>query len=119
MSPLLLIGVGALGGLGAVARFLTAGAISLRLGRAFPFGILTVNVLGAFLLGTLIDASVSRNVALLVGSGALGGFTTFSTWMLDTHHLAERDRKGLAAVYVTASTLAGLLAVWLGRFLGG
>lgn len=119
MSPLLLIGVGALGGLGAVARFLLAGAVSVRLGRSFPFGILAVNVSGAFLLGALIGISPSRDVTLIVGTGALGGFTTFSTWMLDTQHLAYRGRTGLAAVNVTGSLVVGLLAVWLGRSLGG
>jgi CrcB protein len=119
VSPLLLIGVGALGGLGAVARFMVAGAVSARLGRSFPFGILAVNVVGAFLLGLLIGTSPSRDVTLIVGAGALGGFTTFSTWMLDSQHLADRGRVGLATANIAGSLVIGLLAVWLGRSIAG
>jgi fluoride exporter len=115
----LVLGVGVLGGLGAVARFLLDGAVAARASSSFPFGTLAVNLAGAFLLGVVVGAAVSGDAYRLVATAALGAFTTFSTWMFETHRLAEEGELGAAVVNVVGSLALGLLAVWLGRELGG
>ncbi len=119
MTPALLLAVGLLGGAGAVARFTLDGAISSTLGRAFPFGTFAVNISGAFVLGLLVGASVSPDAMRLAGTGAIGAFTTFSTWMFESHRLAEDGSARLGAWNVAVSLLAGLAAAALGRLLGG
>jgi fluoride exporter len=114
----LVAGIGLLGGAGAIARFLLDGVVSERLGGAFPTGTLVVNVSGSFLLGVLVGAAVSGDASRLLATGALGGFTTFSTWMFESHRLAEGGELRGAAANIVASLVLGLLAVWLGRELG-
>jgi fluoride exporter len=115
----LVVGIGLLGGAGAVARFLLDGAVSARSGSSFPFGTLAVNLTGAFLLGVVVGAAVSGDAYRLVATAALGAFTTFSTWMFETHRLAEEGELPGATLNVGVSLALGLLAVWLGRELGG
>jgi CrcB protein len=118
MSARVLVAIGLLGGAGAVARFLVEGAVAARTAHAFPTGILVVNVSGALLLGILTGAGVHGDAYTLVATGLLGSYTTFSTWMVDTHRLAE-DRRGRAAAANIAISLAlGLAAAWLGRRVG-
>jgi CrcB protein len=119
MSLPVLLGLGALGGLGAVLRFLLDGSVSRRLGRAFPYGTLAVNLSGAFALGILAGAAVQGDAYKLWGVGLLGGYTTFSTWMLESHRLAEEGRGALTAINVVASLVLGVLAAWVGRHVGG
>jgi CrcB protein len=119
MSLPVLLGLGAFGGLGAVLRFLLDGAVSRRLGRAFPYGTLAVNLTGATALGILAGAAVQHDAYRLWGVGLIGGFTTFSTWMLESHRLAEEGRGTLTVLNVAGSVLLGVLAVWVGRHLGG
>ena len=113
----------ALGGaLGAVSRHALAGWISERFG-AGPLGIFVVNVSGAFLIGfvmALTDerVSLSPDTRRFVTVGILGGYTTFSTWMFETHQLAEAGDITRAVLNITGSTLAGLLAVWIGVIAG-
>lgn len=109
------IAVALLGGAGACARFLLDGAVARRLGRAFPFGTLAVNVAGAFLFGLLVGLALGAGGERLLGTGLLGGFTTFSTWAFESHRLAEDGRSRLAALNFLVSALLGLAAVWLGR----
>jgi CrcB protein len=111
------LGVGVLGGVGAVARFTVDGLVSARAGRAFPFGILAVNLSGALALGILSGLALSDHAALLAGTALIGAYTTFSTWMLDTHRLAEEGRGGAALLNVAVSLVAGLGAAALGRAL--
>jgi CrcB protein len=129
MSAPLLLGIGILGGVGALARFLVDAAITARAGRTrtrtrerpFPLGILAVNLSGAFLLGLVVAAAVNGDRYSLIATGLLGSYTTFSTWMFDSHRLATDDRRGrrAAALNLAGSLVLGLLAVWLGRELGG
>jgi CrcB protein len=119
MSLPVVLGLGALGGLGAVLRFLLDGTVSRRLGRAFPYGTLAVNLSGAAALGVLAGAAVQGDAYKLWGVGLLGGYTTFSTWMLESHRLAEEGRGGLTLINVAGSLVLGVLAAWLGRHLGG
>jgi fluoride exporter len=107
------------GGLGAIGRFLLDGAVSQRAGRSFPWGTLAVNLTGAFLLGVLAGATISRDAYLIAGTGLLGAYTTFSTWALESHRLAEDGRARVGAANLLLSLLAGLAVAWLGQQLGG
>jgi fluoride exporter len=118
VSPAVLAGIGLVGGLGAVARMLLDGAVSARVASALPWGTLAVNLSGAFVLGVLVGAEVGGDALRLVGTGFLGAYTTFSTWMLETHRLAEDGRSRAAAANVVVSLLAGLAVAWVGRELG-
>jgi CrcB protein len=85
----------------------------------FPYGTMTVNLVGCLLIGALATwfsqmADLSETVRLAVLVGFLGGFTTFSSFGLDTLRLLEAGRMGAAVTYVLVSNLVGLLAVWAG-----
>jgi len=118
MSVGMVIGVGLLGGVGAVSRFLLDAAVSTRARRAFPFGTLAVNLSGAFLLGILVGAAVGTGAYRLVGVGLLGAYTTFSTWALESHRLSEDGEGRLGAANVLVSLALGIVVVWLGRKIG-
>ena len=108
-----------IGGAGSVLRFLVDRAVASRAGRDFPFGTLVINLSGAVILGFLTGLALSRDQALLAGTAAVGSYTTFSTWMLETERLAE-DRQHLKAVVnVVASLVIGVAAAALGRLIGG
>jgi len=111
--------VGAAGGTGSVVRVLVDRAVLARTGASLPLGILVVNLSGALLLGLLAGLAVPHDTALVLGAGLLGGYTTFSTWMVDTMRLADGRRAAWAAANVGASIVLGLVAVALGRTLGG
>ncbi len=119
MSPAEVIGIGLLGGAGAIARFALDGSLGERLGRAFPYGTLAVNLLGSFILGSIVGATLRGASAELLGTGLIGAFTTFSTWMFESHRLGEDQRVQLGAVNLFLSLLLGLAAAWAGRKLGG
>jgi CrcB protein len=118
MSLPVVLAIGLLGGLGSVARLLLDGAVTRRLGRGFPFGTLAVNLSGSLLLGVLVGAALSGDAYRLAGTGLLGAYTTFSTWMLETQRLAEDGRPGLGALNVAGSLVLGVATVWLGRKAG-
>jgi CrcB protein len=115
---LLWLGVGVVGGGGALARFLLDGAISTRSRRSFPIGTLAVNLTGATLLGLLTGITLTGDALLLAGTGVLGSYTTFSTWMFETHRLSEDGELGAAALNLLLSLAAGVGAVALGRLIG-
>ena len=117
MQRLLLIGLAGL--FGTLGRYALAGAVSRRYGESFPWGTLVVNVSGCFLAGLVFQLASERELvgeaartALLIG--LLGGFTTFSSYGLQTFALARDGEFWLAALNVTASNLLGLLMVWAG-----
>lgn len=118
MSVAIVLGIGLIGGIGAIARFLLDVTVAARLGRAFPYGTLVVNISGALLLGVLIGAALGDDADDLLGTGLLGAFTTFSTWMLESHRLGEDGRLRLAAWNIVVSLALGIGAVWIGRHLG-
>ncbi|HEV8649306.1 MAG TPA: fluoride efflux transporter CrcB [Actinomycetes bacterium] len=119
MTALVWFGVGLLGGLGALGRFAIDAVVSSRAGRQFPVGTLVVNLPGAVALGLLVGLPVTGRALLLAGTAAIGSYTTFSTWMFETHRLSEDGELGPAAVNVGLSLVAGLLAAALGRAIGG
>jgi CrcB protein len=118
MSVATWVGVGLLGGAGAIARFLLDGAVSARAGRDLPFGTLAVNLSGAFLLGFLAGVSLRGDALVLAGGATLGSFTTFSTWMFETQRLTEEGDARAAAANAAVSLATGLGAVALGRLIG-
>lgn len=118
MSLPVVLGVGALGGVGAIARFALDGALSARVGREFPYGTLLVNLVGSLALGVLVGAAVSHNAYRLVGTGLIGAFTTFSTWILESHRLVEDGEGRLGTVNLIVSLLLGVVAAWAGRKIG-
>lgn len=104
--------------MGAVARYLgVTGA--LWLGARPDVGTFGVNVLGCFLIGVLTTRVSDPSVRLLLGTGVLGGFTTFSTFSLDALALVSQDRVGLATLYVVGSVAIGLVGCTLGQWVGG
>ena len=111
------LAVGAGGFIGAVLRYLISLAVSTGTG-VFPWATLGINVAGCLAIGLVYPAVLEREVLLVfLVPGILGGFTTFSAFGHETHALAQRGAYGLAAVYVGASVVLGLGAVWLGRHL--
>lgn len=116
---LLWCGVAVLGALGALARFLLDSAVASRAGGDFPFGTLAVNGSGAFVLGLLVGIALEGDAYLLAGTGAVGAYTTFSTWMLETHRLGEEGEPALLFANIVISATVGLAAAVLGRAIGG
>lgn len=119
MSLPVVLGIGLLGGLGAIARFLLDAQVSRRVGGEFPYGTFVVNILGAFLLGVFVGAALPTNAYSLAGTGLVGGFTTFSTWSLESHRLGEDGRLHVSALNFGLSLICGVMSAWLGRHLGG
>jgi fluoride exporter len=119
MSVLGWAAVGLLGGVAAAARFVLDFEISARSGSAFPLGILAVNLLGALAIGVVAGSTLDGEAAVIVSGGVIGSFTTFSTWVLDSHRLAVTGLAGLAWLNIALSTAAGFGAVALGHWLGG
>ena len=119
MNPAIWLAVMVIGGVGAVARFLVDRAVSRRVGRPFPFGTLVVNLSGALLLGFLGGLALSHEQALLMGTAFVGAYTTFSTWMLETHRLAEERQLWPAAANIVVSVALGIGAAFCGQWLAG
>ena len=118
------ISVGIGGALGAMARFGVGLAVVRAFGQGFPLGIITVNVLGSFLMGVVVVVAGQRGLTWmppLLMTGFLGGFTTFSAFSLEAYTLYERGEVGQAALYVglsVALSIGGLvLGVWMTRSL--
>jgi len=111
------------GALGALGRFWVSNGVHRLLGRDFPWGTLTVNSLGSFLMGLLFVLFIDRLAtgpevrgAILVGF--LGAFTTFSTFSMETLSLIEDGSLVRAFLNVGMSVLICLLACWVGILLG-
>jgi CrcB protein len=113
----LLLAVAAGGALGALGRYAVMSAAGTRFGTDFPYGTLIVNVAGSALMGALVAAAAGAPLdakLAFAGAGLLGGFTTFSTFALDTVHLARRHNSLGAVIYVVVS-----VALSLGAFAAG
>lgn len=108
-----LLGLLLAGGLGGLARYEVAGLVHRRTGSARPWGTATVNLSGALALGLLAGlhtaGTVPDGLATLAGTGFLGGFTTFSTWMVESVHLSEEA--GAAGLRTGAVNLVGMLVL--------
>jgi CrcB protein len=108
----LLVALGA--AIGAPLRFLTDRAIQSRHDSVFPWGTLTVNVAGSFVLGLLAGLPASAPVAALLGTGFCGALTTYSTFSYETLRLARTGARFYAAMNVVASIVAGFGAASVG-----
>ena len=119
MNRLIFVGLG--GFVGAILRYLISGfAQDLSNSISFPFGTLTVNVLGCLVLGFLTQffenhIVVSPEIRLLLLVGVLGSFTTFSTFNNETINLIQEQKLFLALVNVFVQLILGLSAGFLGR----
>ena len=82
------------------------------------YGTLVVNLTGTFAAGLIGGAIEAEDPTRLLVTGLLGGYTTFSTWVFETHRLAEAGERRLAAANIAASLALGLLAAWAGLRLG-
>ena len=118
MSVLLWAGVVVIGGLGSVLRFLVDRAAARRAATGFPLGTLTVNLTGSLLLGLANGLTTIPDVLLLAGVAAIGSYTTFSTWMLETQRLGEERQVVSAAANIVVSVILGLSAAALGLWIG-
>lgn len=118
MTPLIQVALG--GAAGASLRYLTGKAAVRLFGHGFPWGTLTVNILGSFLMGVLVvllAETVGNRFAPLLMTGVLGGFTTFSAFSLDVVTLLERGQSALAVSYVATSVFVSIAALMLGLLL--
>lgn len=113
------LGVGLIGGVASVARWFVHGLFPLDARAGFPLGTLAVNLTGSFVLGVLVGAAVHGDAYLLAGTAAVGSYTTFSTWMLDTERLAREERILPAVLNIAGSLAFGLLAAEIGRTIAG
>ena len=122
----MLLAVAAGGALGAVSRHYVAGQILRMTGPGFPYGTMVVNIVGSLLMGLMITAfamkfQANQELRGFLTVGLLGGFTTFSTYSLETAMLIERGDWTSAALYAFGSMAVGLVAlfagIWLGRVL--
>jgi CrcB protein len=119
----LLVGLG--GALGSIARYWCSGAVARAFGETFPWGTLSVNALGSALIGLFATLTapdgrlfVPGEWRLFVMLGLLGGFTTFSSFSLQTLSLVQDGEHLYAGGYVLGSVAICLIAVWLGHVVG-
>jgi CrcB protein len=119
MTNVLLVGIG--GFLGSAARFLVTGVITQASTAArFPYGTLVVNAVGCLAIGVIAGLAeradlFSPQARLVLVTGILGGFTTFSAFAFETYFLGREHQWMLATVNVLAQVALGLAAVWLGH----
>lgn len=120
MKHLILVATG--GAIGASLRYLTGIAALRWFGANFPWGTLMVNVIGSFAMGVLAEFIVrklgaSNELRLLLMTGLLGGYTTFSAFSLDAILLIERGAYSAATGYILANVVGSILALLLGLML--
>ena len=119
MSALVWAGIGLCGGVGAVLRLLVDTSVSRRWPAPFPYGTFVINLSGSFVLGLLDGIVLPKDAALLVGTGVIGAYTTFSTWMFETQRLGEERQSRVALANIGISSAAGVAAAALGLWVGG
>ncbi|WP_314146251.1 fluoride efflux transporter CrcB [uncultured Leifsonia sp.] len=123
MTPLVVLGVAAAGGLGAVARLVFDGVLRSRVAVSFPLGTTVINVTGSFLLGLVTGLALAHGLPpewrAILGTGFLGGYTTFSTASYETVRLAQQRRYRAALFNGVGMLLLALAAAGLGLWLGG
>lgn len=107
------------GAAGCLARYLLSGWVYNQLGRNFPYGTFAVNILGAFLIGLIMELAlrstmISANLRTGLTVGFLGGLTTFSTFSYETFRLLEDGEFVIATSNVLASVIVCLAFTWLG-----
>ena len=117
------VGMVALGGaLGSVVRYMVAGWVQPAWWPGFPFGIFVVNITGGLLMGLIAELAALKlnftpEMRAFLTTGILGGYTTFSTFSLDSALLIERGAYVQASVYVVGSASLSILALFLGLWI--
>jgi CrcB protein len=116
----LYVGIG--GALGSIARYLTIKGIDEKIQSQFPYGTLTVNLVGSLILGFVFGLTMHRQrgadeIRLFIGTGICGGFTTFSTFSLE-NFLLIHEKPLFSVLYIGFSVILGLAAAALGFFAG-
>ena len=122
MNTQMLMFVGLGGAIGAMGRFVVMSAVGHVTHTGFPWGTMTVNVIGALVLGAVLELSAltwspSPEIRAMVVIGGLGAFTTFSTFSMDLYFLIDRGAIVNAALYAMGSVLICLVAFWAGMSL--
>ena len=113
------LAVAVCGAFGCLTRYLVSGWVYAALGRSFPYGTFVVNILGAFIIGLLMEfgirsALIPPTLRMGITVGFLGGLTTFSTFSYETFRLLEEGDFITASVNVSLSVLVCLLFTWMG-----
>ncbi|MDP4119079.1 MAG: fluoride efflux transporter CrcB [Bacillota bacterium] len=120
MVSCLFVGVG--GFIGSVFRYLI-GLVPIKGNELFPINTLLINIAGALVIGIIAalasKMNVEKNLLLFLKTGLCGGFTTFSTFSLDTYNLFKNGHVGVAAIYVVLSVFLCLAVVFAGEIVGG
>jgi CrcB protein len=117
MGIILAVALG--GALGSLLRYFVAGAVQSATWPGFPWGIFVVNITGGFAMGLIVELSALKlnltpEVRAFLTIGILGGYTTFSTFSLDSALLIERGDYTGAALYIAGSALLSILALFAG-----
>ena len=120
LKTLFLIGIG--GGVGSIFRYLTSVFVTKYFQTAFPLATFAVNFAGCLIIGVLLGLFerhqlASSDLKILLVTGFCGGFTTFSAFAAENINLFQTGHSFTALLYIAASVLVGLLAVWLGLVL--
>lgn len=116
ITNLLLVGIG--GFFGAIARYSISKYLNSKSTFPVPMGTLTVNLLGSFLLGALIGAKADVMLLLLLGTGFLGAFTTFSTLKLEMTEMYVHKNKKKFLLYTVLTYGLGILFAYFGYLIG-
>jgi fluoride exporter len=121
MTKYLMVGIG--GALGSILRFSVGGYVSNRLGVRFPYGTFLINCTGSFLIGLVVTLLAERthwspNWRYLIPIGFIGGYTTFSTFELETFRNFQDGEILIAGLNVALSVVIGFVSVWLGVITG-
>ncbi|MCO5129610.1 MAG: fluoride efflux transporter CrcB [Xanthobacteraceae bacterium] len=122
MNLQLIAAVAAGGAIGSVARYLAGIGVGKLVGFGFPWGTLLINIAGSFLIGVFVESFALRwdlpqTARVFLTIGICGGFTTFSTFSLESVLLMERGELGAAAAYIVASVVVSILALFAGLHL--
>jgi len=119
MNSLFAVAVG--GAVGASGRYLFNLQMMRLLGPNFPWGTFGVNIIGSFIMGVIAESlalrfNVSSEFRSFLMTGVLGGFTTFSAFSLDAGNMIERNDWTMAGLYVSASVVGSIAALFLGLY---
>ncbi len=123
MKLALIVGIGSFAG--GIFRYLLSTLIQEKTSPVFPYGTLAVNLVGCFIIGCFFGLAekwqLSLEWRLLLVTGLLGGFTTFSAFSAESHYLFKTGHVGIGIAYVSASVILGVgltfLGAWLFRFI--